>query len=112
MSNKATLEDKVFYDLVAQEIQQGVYDNGLKTMAYALADGDENRARGKYISLRVEALKAEALEQVEALKKEAARQEGIERAKTKYYFYESPIVAAIGFAALALVFLMLLISAV
>ena len=52
--------DQRFYDAVAQEIQSGALQPGVWARALADSDGNESRARAKYIRLRVAQMAAEA----------------------------------------------------
>ena len=49
--------DRLYYDAVAEEMQQGIRDDGLWLMAFERAEGDETRTKAFYIGLRVRRLK-------------------------------------------------------
>ncbi len=49
-----------FYEAVATEIEEGLFDKGLMAMATAKSLGDKGLARSLYIELRVEQMRAEA----------------------------------------------------
>jgi hypothetical protein len=49
--------DRHFYEQVAQELQQGIRDDGVWLMAFERAEGDDARAKAYYIGLRVQRLK-------------------------------------------------------
>lgn len=51
--------DKRFYEQAAIEAASGQVDMGLMAKAAALTDGDPNRAKAKYITLRAEELQAQ-----------------------------------------------------
>jgi len=53
------LEESMFYEIVANEMEKGEYFKGLQTQAFAEAEGDERKAKALYIKLRVKALKDE-----------------------------------------------------
>ena len=57
--NDYNTDDIDIYSIVANEVEIGQINGGLMTKAIALADGDENSAKAKYIKLRVNQLKAE-----------------------------------------------------
>jgi hypothetical protein len=52
--------DRLYYDAVAEEMQQGQRDDGLWLMAFERAEGDETRTKAFYIGLRVKRLKEQA----------------------------------------------------
>jgi hypothetical protein len=52
--------DRLYYDAVAEEMQQGIRDDGLWLMAFERAEGDETRTKAFYIGLRVRRLKEQA----------------------------------------------------
>jgi len=54
------MNDQVFYDQVAVELQDNIIDQGLWTRAYAKGGGIESKAKSLYIELRVEQLTREA----------------------------------------------------
>ena len=51
------LEESMFYEIVANEMEKGEYFKGLQTQAFAEAEGDERKAKALYMKLRVESLK-------------------------------------------------------
>ena len=53
------LQESLYYEIVANELEKGQMDKGLHTQAFAEADGNENKAKALYIKLRVESLKDE-----------------------------------------------------
>jgi hypothetical protein len=59
-----------YYKQVEQEINEGKYQEGLRTKVLVQADGDENKARVLYIKLRVESLKAEEMKAVRDAKRQ------------------------------------------
>jgi len=66
------MNDDVFYDEVAKEMQENRLVPGVWTRAFAEADGDENRAKAIYIKLRVSKLSADYRQQKEVTQSEGA----------------------------------------
>ena len=70
------MDEQAFYNQVAHEIERKQLDNGLWVRAFALALGDDSKARAIYIALRVERLQLEQVAKAEAARQaEAARTE-------------------------------------
>lgn len=59
--------EELLHEVVDEEMQAGEIRRGLWTKALAESDGDEIRAKGKYISLRVQSLTDEMLVMSDAL---------------------------------------------
>jgi len=55
----ATAEEATFYAMAAEEVDYGKVDAGLHAMALSKSDGDEIKARAKYLQLRADVLKQE-----------------------------------------------------
>lgn len=56
------VDDEAHYEYVSNEVSQGIIRPGLWAKALAITGHDENRAKGEYLKLRVEALKLEIRE--------------------------------------------------
>lgn len=82
------LEERLFA-LVAQEMSENNIREGLWAKAFSQSDGDENKAKSKYIGLRVEALKDEKTV-IDALLKELKDSE-VEKNKPVEIDTNSPI---------------------
>ncbi|MDX8381656.1 MAG: hypothetical protein R8M14_06040 [Ghiorsea sp.] len=52
------IKNKSIYEQVAIEMQNNHYDSGLQMLSFSIADGDENKAKAKYISLRYDTILA------------------------------------------------------
>ena len=50
------MEDKYFYEQVAEELRQGNIDKGIWAKSIAKSDGNENKAKSIYIQLRAKYL--------------------------------------------------------
>ena len=81
-----------FYELVSNEIQSGIKDEGVWAKAFSEAAGDEQKAKAKYIELRVErlvnthtaALKLKEQEELEKIRQsDFQKQAKIEQQKAK-----------------------------
>jgi hypothetical protein len=68
------LGDNKFYDQVAGELQNKTLIPGLWTKAYAVANGDEAKARALYIRYRVQHLAAETARQHESVEQKRNRE--------------------------------------
>lgn len=55
----ARLVEEKLYDIIASEIEDGIQKQGLWLKALANSNGDEKRAKGEYLSLRLQSLKDE-----------------------------------------------------
>ena len=55
-----TAEEAMFFDQAGKEMAEGDIHFGLYTMALSKSEGDEEKAKAKYLQLRVEVLKQEA----------------------------------------------------
>lgn len=64
------LFEEGIYEVVAEEIQAGQMRAGLWAKALAETQGDEKRAKAKYIEFRVQSLKDEMVIELEARKRE------------------------------------------
>ena len=53
------LEDQQFYDMVASELARGERSDGLWLKALSESNGDDHKAKAKYIKFRVQSLKDE-----------------------------------------------------
>ena len=69
------MDDQIFYDIVARELQDKKLDPGLWTRAYAEGLGDNDKARAIYILYRVGQLKKEANANVESERPEPNKQQ-------------------------------------
>lgn len=49
----------MYYEFVARRLDSGVYEKGIWAMALAQSQGDDEKAKGRYIELAVERLKKE-----------------------------------------------------
>lgn len=67
------LAEEQLYAQAAEEVASGQIRQGLWAKAIAEADGDETAAKGRYLKLRVEIMRAEA-EVVDFATREAARE--------------------------------------
>lgn len=65
------MDDEVFYEAVANELEQGNLHKGLWTKALTLAAGSEVAARPLYVAMRVEQLKREDAEEVRKAREQA-----------------------------------------
>lgn len=66
----ARLTEEAVYEIVAQEMQNGVRREGLWVKAYAEAGGDENKANVLYIELRKQSVIDEHIVQAELKERE------------------------------------------
>jgi hypothetical protein len=69
----ARLIEEQLYELVGDELQNGVKRNGLWAKALAYSQGDESKAKALYISYRVQSLKDES-EILDAIKEQEAKE--------------------------------------
>ena len=65
-----SLENEL-YEIVAKEIRSGTLVDGLYTRAFSEADGNKDKARARYIKLRVEQLNEELQARIKQAKSEA-----------------------------------------
>jgi hypothetical protein len=99
------MDHSALYAQVDDEIRNGKFDRALFAQAFAEADGDEARARARYIRLRVNALKGDRQrEDRERAKKSAKR--GLRAAKSGARWLWT-LVLGLGLVALSLYFLYL-----
>jgi ABC-type Na+ efflux pump permease subunit len=68
------MDDERFYEAVAEEISNGIYKQGIRTKAFAEADGVESKAQALYIKYRVAQLIEQASLEKKARELEAAEQ--------------------------------------
>ena len=73
------LEDQQFYELVASELARGERSDGLWLKALSASNGDDHKAKAKYIKFRVQSLKDEielsAFQKQQKEEQERARQQ-------------------------------------
>ena len=62
---QSNMTEEAIYGIVAEEVTQGKYSQGLYAKALCDVGGDEQKARARYIKLRVEALKTQSAAFVE-----------------------------------------------
>ena len=67
------LAEEMLYAEAMREIEQGIRRDGLWGKALAESDGDEKKARGQYLKLRVQSLKDEL--EIERLESERQKQQ-------------------------------------
>jgi Flp pilus assembly protein TadB len=80
---QSKLHEESIYEAVATEISGGNIKPGLYAKALAGADGDEKIAKAKYITLRVEMIKAELAATAEVFSEISAKEKREERAREK-----------------------------
>ncbi|MCF6252419.1 MAG: hypothetical protein L3J75_14300 [Methylococcaceae bacterium] len=73
-SAASRIAEEQYYEVVVDELQQGIKRGGLWAKALSKSEGNEEKAKGLYISYRVQSIKDE-LEISEALEKESTLQE-------------------------------------
>ena len=71
---KSRAQEASLYELVANELEHGLGDKGIWAKSIAECDGDESKAKAKYLKLRVQALRDEIaiLDDAQAQVKSAA----------------------------------------
>ena len=69
----AAADEEMLYGIVAEELARNQVSAGLYTKALSDADGDEQKARGRYIKLRVDMLVAERAARQERTLKDLAQ---------------------------------------
>ena len=62
------VDEDAIYSMIAQELEAGTTDKGLWTRLFAECEGDENKTKARYISVRAERLIAAELECLERLR--------------------------------------------
>lgn len=101
----SNISDEQYYEAVARELSQGGMRPGLWTKALASCEYDEQRAKARYIQLRVESLKAEAetirRDQQAAARLLASRQKALEADAMGAYRRGDHVSALAGFTSLA-----------
>ena len=101
----ATAEEATFYAMAAEEVEYGKVDAGLHAMALSKSDGDEIKARAKYLQLRADVL----MQEVAAAEKLATAAER-EAQKADYEEFGITFVLVLGISAFFMILFFLIVA--
>ena len=93
------LSEEVLYEKIAREIESGEKRKGLWTKAKALSHGDESKAEGVYVELRMQSMIDDIiLEQDRKAREKVAEKERLAQAELRFVLSAIVIGAIIVFA--------------
>lgn len=69
------MTEKTLYQQVTEEMEAGTIDNALWSMAWAKSEGDEARARARYVEERVSELKVKSVEAAKQSRRNSLKQQ-------------------------------------